>query len=83
MRRYLCEPMVIYTNLVYEAEGDHSTDAVYNCHECFNTDCGYWEHYNHCDDEEITEQDIERLRQLNPDIAEFFEATCERYRKND
>ena len=83
MRRYLCEPMVIYTNLVYEAEGEHSTDAVYNCHECFNTDCGYWSNYNHYDDEEITEQDIKRLRQLNPDIAEFFNATCERYRKND
>lgn len=83
MRRYLCEPMVIYTQLVYEAEGDHSTDAVYNCHECFNTDCGYWSNYNHYDDEEITEQDIERLRVLNPDWAEFFQATCERYRKND
>lgn len=83
MRRYLCEPMVMYTQLVYEAEGDHSTDAVYNCHECFNTDCGYWSHYNHCEDEEITEEDIERLRILNPEIANFFYATCERYRKND
>ena len=67
MRRYLCEPMVIYTQLVYEAEGDHSTDAIYNCHEC-----GYWSHYNHCEDEEITEEDIKKLRVLNPDIAEFF-----------
>lgn len=24
-----------------------------------------------------------RPRELNPDIAEFFNATCERYRKND
>lgn len=24
-----------------------------------------------------------RKRVLNPDIKEFFEATCERYRKND
>ena len=74
MRRYLCEPMVIYTNLVYEAEGDHSTDAVYNCHECFNTDCGYWSNYNHYKEK--------RERKLDADWVEFFNATCERYRKD-
>ena len=42
-------------------------------------------------DEEMTEEEINyfirkhnlKIRVLNPDIASFFEATCERYRKND
>lgn len=42
-------------------------------------------------DEEMTEEEINyfiskhnlKIRVLNPDIAEFFEATCERYRQND
>jgi hypothetical protein len=64
MKRYLCEPMIVYKDPEY-----------YNCNECFNTDCGYWSNYNHIDEK--------RERVLNPDIAEFFNATCERYRKND
>ena len=83
MKVYFCEPQVMYTQLVYEAEGDHSTEAVYNCHECFKHDCGYWAEYNHYDEDEMIEKGLETLRVLNPDIAEFFKATCERYRNND
>ena len=64
MRRYLCEPMAFYKD-----------QEIYNCNECFNTDCGYWSNYNHIEEKQ------ERV--LNPDIAEFFYATCERYRNND
>ena len=53
MRRYLCEPMSFYKDQV-----------IYNCNECFNTDCGYWSNYNHIEEKQ------ERV--LNPDIAEFF-----------
>ena len=62
MRRYLCEPMVVYRDPEY-----------YNCNECFNTDCGYWSNYNHCEEK--------RERELDSDWVEFFNATCERYRK--
>ena len=68
MRRYLCEPMLFYKEPGY-----------YNCHECFNTDCGYWADYNYYEEEK--EETRERI--LDPDWQEFFNATCERYRKND
>ena len=53
MRRYLCEPMAFYKD-----------QEIYNCNECFNTDCVYWSNYNYIEDK--------RERVLNPDIAEFF-----------
>ena len=64
MRRYLCEPMVFYKD-----------QEIYNCNECFNTDCGYWSRYNYYEEK--------RKRILDPDWQDFFNATCERYRKND
>ena len=69
MRRYLCEPMVYYKD-----------QEIYNCNECFNTDCGYWSDYNYYE-EEREEMELERV--LDPDWEVFFNATCERYRKND
>lgn len=49
---------------------------TYNCHECTDRGCEHWGDYNFSEEEEE-----EHLRILNPDIAEFFWATCERYKE--
>jgi hypothetical protein len=58
----------------------YKDQEIYNCNECFNTDCGYWADYNHFEEER---EETEQERILDPYWEEFFEATCERYRKND
>lgn len=47
-------------------------DERYNCHECTDESCEFWADYN---------LEIEEYRTLDPDWVEFFNATCERYRK--
>ena len=57
--------------------GNHSLwHCIYNCDDCDDRECEYWSEHNVEDVE-----DEERI--LDPDWTEFFNATCERYRKND
>jgi hypothetical protein len=51
----------------------YKNQEIYNCNECFNTDCGYWSSYNYYEEK--------RKRVLDPDWQDFFNATCERYRQ--
>ena len=75
MADFICYPRVI------------PYGETYNCHECTDMGCEHWGDYNLVDDEECTEEELLEIgrkynvRVLNPDIAEFFNATCERYRK--
>lgn len=64
-------------------------DERYNCHECTDESCEFWADYNLVDDEEMTYEEIKDYckknnidaKILDPDRVEFFNATCERYRK--
>lgn len=77
MAEFICYPRVI------------PYGETYNCHECTDRSCEHWGDYNLVDDEEMTYEEIKdfldkhniKAKVLDPDWAEFFNATCERYRK--
>ena len=71
-----CEPQVIGVHQEYEGEGEYSESAIYNCENCDDRECEYWSEHN------VEDVEDEEERILDPDWAEFFEATCERYRKD-
>ena len=51
-----------------------------DCKECWNLGCEYKKHIDKLNNTICVCNQFIRERKLNEDIAEFFWATCERYR---
>ena len=41
-----CAPKVMGIHREYEGNDDYSANPIYNCDECDNRECGYWNEYN-------------------------------------
>ena len=45
-----CEPTIVRAEKEYEPDG-YSLNYIYNCEECYETECEYWKEYNRSEDE--------------------------------
>lgn len=41
-----CEPQVVGVHQEYEGDGEYSESAIYNCENCDDKGCEYWNKYN-------------------------------------
>lgn len=54
---------------------------IVDCKECINSACDFRNHLHEVSDTRCICEQFIKQRTLNPDIAEFFYATCERFKK--
>ena len=64
-----CEPKIVGSHQEYEGTNEdgsieYSTEAIYNCEDCDETDCEYWKEYNLSKWEELQKE-----KELEDEIA--------------